>query len=143
MSEELEEQLKTDTQAFAENQGSFKIELQDFDAFRPKVIFLHVKPTTRLTNLQSELENYLTLREKYPLKQESRPFHPHITIANRDLLRIDFPVAFEYFRKISYTKAFEATDIALLKHVNGEWKVEKRFAFGTPTAVKDPVGGSK
>jgi len=130
MSEDLEEQLKTDTQDFAEKQGSFKIELQDFDAFRPKVIFLHVKATTRLSNLRSELENDLVLREKYPLKQESRPFHPHITIANRDLLRKDFPVAFDYFRKISYTKAFEATDIALLKHLNGEWKVEKRFSFG-------------
>ena len=129
MTEELEEQLKADSEAFAEKQSPFKIELQDFDAFRPKVIFLHVKPSTRLTNLRSELENDLLLREKFPLKQESRPFHPHITIANRDLLRKDFPVAFDHFRKISYTKAFDATDVALLKHVNGEWRVEKRFEF--------------
>ena len=129
MNEELETSLTTDVQSFSAQQQSFKIELEDFDAFRPKVIFLNVKLTERLAQLRSALEDDLISREKYPIKLEERPFHPHVTIANRDLLRKDFPEAFKHFQKISYKKEFIANEITLLKHVGGEWKSIQKFCF--------------
>ena len=129
MNEELENSLKADVQSFAAYQHPLKIELIDFDAFRPKVIFLHVMPTEQLANLRSALEADLLSKGKYPIKTEARPFHPHVTIANRDLLRKDFPEAFKHFKKIAYKQAFLANEVSLLKHTGGEWNTIQKFPF--------------
>jgi 2'-5' RNA ligase len=129
MDEELENNLTTDVQSFAAHQHSLKIELKDFDAFRPKVIFLHVKPTEQLASLRAALETDLLSKEKYRIKTEARPFHPHVTIANRDLLRKDFPEAYNHFKKIAYMQTFLANEISLLKHIGGEWKVIQTFSL--------------
>jgi 2'-5' RNA ligase len=132
MDQELEGNLIEDVKSFSAEKTPLKIELEDFDAFRPKVIFLHVKPNKPLANLRSELEIYLVSKEAYPIKPESRPFHPHITIANRDLMRKDFPEAFRHFEKIAYKQTYMATEIALLKHIGGEWKTVQQIQFGKP-----------
>ena len=130
MKEELEATLIADVESFSTRHTPIKIELEDFDAFRPKVIFLHVKTNEPLSRLRVELENFLVLKEIYPIKPESRPFHPHVTIANRDLLRKDFQEAFTHFKKIAYKQTYMAGDIALLKHLGGEWKTVYQFNFG-------------
>jgi len=129
MDQELENKLIEDVKSFSAEKDPLKIELQDFDAFRPKVIFLHVKPNQLLAKLRDELESFLLSKETYPLKPETRPFHPHVTIANRDLMRKDFPEAFNYFKKIAYKQTYIANEIALLKHVAGEWKTAHQFQF--------------
>ena len=123
MNEEMENELGEDVQTFSATQKAFKIELKDFDAFRPKVIFLHVKPSDKLAAFRSAIEVHLLSHQKYPIRKEERTFHPHVTIANRDLMRKDFPEAFKHFSKIAYTQTFFANDIALLKHNGGEWNV--------------------
>jgi 2'-5' RNA ligase len=129
MNEELEKSLAEDAQTFSAEQIPFKIELKDFDAFRPKVIFLHVKPSEKLNKLRNDLETHLLALNRYPIKQEARPFHPHVTIANRDLMRKDFPEAFKHFQKIAYEQNFVASEICLLKHLNGEWNNIQRCAL--------------
>jgi len=130
MDQELENNLIEDVKSFSAEKDPIKIELEDFDAFRPKVIFLHVKPNQLLATLRAELENFLLSKGTYPLKPETRPFHPHVTIANRDLMRKDFPEAFRHFEKIAYKQTYMATEIALLKHMGGEWKTVQQFQFG-------------
>lgn len=121
--------LIEDVQSFSAEKNPLKIELEDFDAFRPKVIFLHVKPNQPLATMRSELESFLVSKDTYPIKAESRPFHPHVTIANRDLLRKDFQEAFGHFKKIAYKQNFIANEIALLKHIGGEWKTAHLFSL--------------
>ncbi len=130
MDQELEGKLIEDVQSFSVEKKPLKIELEDFDAFRPKVIFLHVKTNQLLAILRFELENFLISKGAYPIKPESRPFHPHVTIANRDLMRKDFPEAFKHFQKIAYKQTYIATEITLLKHIAGEWKTAHQFQFG-------------
>jgi 2'-5' RNA ligase len=129
MNEELEILFSEDVQSFSTEQTPFKIEVKDFDAFRPKVIFLHVKASEKLTQLRSTLETHLLSKKKYPVKHEERPFHPHVTIANRDLMKKDFPEAFNHFKKIAYRKEFIAGEISVLKHVGGEWNAIRSFPF--------------
>jgi 2'-5' RNA ligase len=132
MDEELEVRLRQDVEDFSSQETPFKVELEDFDAFKPKVIFLYVKPAEQLAKLRRELETHLVSKQTYPIKPESRPFHPHITIANRDLLRKDFLEAFGYFKKIAYKQIFIANEIAMLKHEGGEWKTVCQSKFQAP-----------
>ena len=129
MNEQLEHELIADVDAFSMQQHPFNIGLKSFDAFKPKVIFVGIEENEALKKLKSSLEEYLISLHKYPVKKESRPFHPHITIANRDLRKKDFHPAFEHFSKIDYAEKFPASDISILKHSGTEWQVYHRCKF--------------
>ena len=122
MNAELEDKLMSDVDAFAAQHHNFYIQLKNFDAFKPRVIFIGVEKNEPLTELKLALEDHL---KKYPIKKETRPFHPHLTIANRDLMKKDFAPAFAHFKKIEYDVKFPATAISLLRHNGTEWEVIK------------------
>lgn len=117
MDTSLEKKLMADVDAFAAQQYQFDIQLKNFDAFKPKVIFVGVEKNDELSKLRSALEDHLNF------KKETRPFHPHLTIANRDLRKKDFTPAFEHFNNINYEEKFTAAGISLLRHNGTEWDV--------------------
>ncbi len=123
MDEVLENDLMNHVNAFSTQQHSFEIGLNNFDAFKPKVIFVGIRQNADLQKLKSSLEQHLIASNKYPIEKETRPFHPHLTIANRDLRKKDFATAFEHFSRIEYNERFPIKEISLLKHDGIEWRV--------------------
>ena len=108
-----EQQLTIDMITFADGRQPFEIRLQNFSAFPPRVIFADVEPSTQLKDFQNDFEGYL-VNKNYPIKRSTRPFHPHVTIANRDLRKENFYKAYNYFNAISFSAHFTATHIDLL-----------------------------
>ena len=135
MDEKMEEDLGEEVNSFSSNQSPFEIELQNFDAFRPKVIFVQVKPVPELLQLQTSLESFLLAKKKYPIKKEDRPFHPHLTIAYRDLRKKDFAEAFAHFSKMNFNYSFRVNEIALLKHQLTQWAVVKKIGFPADSKI--------
>lgn len=127
MKAENEDELSKYLQQFSSTQKSFSIRVNNFDNFKPRVLFLHVEPDGPLLKLKEELDEYLLSLKKFPVKKEERPFHPHITIANRDLHKKDFPKAWDYFQNLSYSITFTADSISLLKHNNISWDIAVSF----------------
>jgi 2'-5' RNA ligase len=125
--DEQAELLKDFLAAFTKNATGFPIELQNFAAFPPRVIFVQVQANEKLAVLKHSLEQEM-ISNGYPVKTENRPFHPHVTIANRDLSKQDFPEAWQYFKNLSYKASFKAEAITLLKHDGQTWN---RFADAT------------
>ncbi len=125
MHHELEEVLLQ----FAAGQLRFPIQLKNFAAFEPRVIYVHVQPNIYLSGLQARLEAYL-LRTDFPIKKEDRPYHPHVTIANRDLQAADFPRAWQHFQQLSFETSFVADTISLLRHNGQIWEVVNSFPLG-------------
>ena len=122
---ELEMSLKV----FCQLQKTFLIELENFDSFKPRVIFVHVHSSDELTNLSVKLQNHLLSNPGFPINKSARPLHPHITIANRDLKKTDFRDAWEYFKNKKYKASFEATGITLMKHDGDQWQVAYTSGF--------------
>jgi 2'-5' RNA ligase len=129
MKPENEDELSEYLQQFSSMQKGFNIRVSNFDNFKPRVIFLHVEPGEQLLRLKESLDEYLLSLKKFPIKKEERPFHPHITIANRDLDKKDFPRAWAYFKDLSYATTFAAGSISLLKHNNTGWDVARNFGL--------------
>lgn len=112
---------------FAARQQNFSIHLKDFAAFKPRVIYAGVLPNTRLNELRTDLEATLLLDNRFPVKKEDRPFHPHVTIANRDLTKDNFPLAWQHFQHLSYAVTFNADAISLLRNNNQSWEIAGTF----------------
>ena len=120
--------LKEVLKEFAGEQFPFEVELRHFSCFKPRVIFIHPVLSPSLIHIHKAL--LLCLEARLGLHSEDkRPFHPHMTIAFKDLKKEVFPEAWAYFSKILYQKTFLADRLALLCHRNGSWEVDGTYSF--------------
>lgn len=102
----------------------FEIALKDFDFFEPRVVFVNVVENEQLNQLQKAVVD--TCRKELNLDNanyKNRPFHPHVTIAFRDLKKPMFFEAKEYFEKRTFDAEFEVNKVSLLKHNGNKWNV--------------------
>jgi len=116
---------------FASGQPLFEVELHHFNCFPPRVIFIDVVENQRLVALQLALFHFLKNSPGLEDERGNR-FHPHVTIAHRDLKPGVFPQAWDYFSKIAYQRTFQADRLTLLEHVGGRWGVLDVYFFENP-----------
>ena len=111
---------------FAKTEPAFYLSLQHFDTFRPRVIFVDIGPSEELVQLQEKLSR--KLEQEFDLSSDrTYGFHPHMTVAFKDLKRDIFPKAWKYFENIEYERFFLAKDVTLLKHDGKRWIVQNVF----------------
>ncbi len=118
------EQLLIDTaHAFKTMLPPFNIHLQQFSHFSNRVIFVGVEENHQLGTLRKAVEDHFIPAFHDVIKPDDRPFHPHVTIANRDIKPGDFNKAWDHFKYRQFDEQFEATSISLLKLNPGKWNV--------------------
>lgn len=129
MEDVLEERLKDTLNIFCRSQKSFEIDLKNFDAFKPRVIFVNVLQNKSLQSLRDQLQEFVIGQGQFPVVKEERPFHAHISIAARDLRKKAFREAWELFKHKEYEAAWVARGISLLKHNQKNWDVISTSQF--------------
>lgn len=113
---------------FCPSPGPIPIHLRGFGAFPPRVIYLAVEPTPDLMTLQAELGQFLAEKlEIVDPKAQRRPFHPHLTVAFRDLKPAAFRRAWPEFEQKSVQFTFMVPGITLLQHTGKRWEVHTTF----------------
>ena len=100
----------------------FDIELQNFNCFAPRVIYVDVLKNEMLEELHTRLkyfaqENLKLLNEV----EDMRGFHPHVTIALRDLRKNKFEEVWHQFKEKKYAAEFKFSGITLFK-LNKQWE---------------------
>jgi 2'-5' RNA ligase len=133
MPEEKEENLVRDLQTVASSVPAFRLATANFSAFRPRTIFVALQPSDALNSLKKNADTFFRQTD-YKMKIESRPFHPHITIATRDLFKKDFAEAWPFFQNEQFQETFDATGLSLLKHNGRMWDVVFTAPFTTHEA---------
>ena len=129
MKPELENDLISAMNEFSKQQQVFNVQLNNFSHFKPRVIFVDVVMNEQLIQLKEELFDFLQKTGRYPLKEDKRSFHPHVTIAARDLHKKAFAEAWEHFGEKKYTAGWNVQSISLLKHNSKNWDVAATFPF--------------
>lgn len=108
----------------------FQITLANYSCFEPRVVFMNVMEQPKLFDLQKQLvmyvKRYLMLFNQF---DDLRGFHPHITVAFRDLKKAVFYKVWEEYRAKSYQAEFTCNYFSLLKHQKDHWTVLKNFAL--------------
>lgn len=133
MEEEKEARLLHDLSTVAQQISTFTLTTANFSAFKTRTIFVAVEESRLLLALKKTSDNFFRHTD-YKIKIESRPFHPHITIATRDLHKGDFADSWAHFQNKELKETFEATGLSLLKHNGRAWDVifTEPFADGGP-----------
>ena len=123
MNEELERDLVDSITDLSGRLTSFRIQLKDFSAFTPKVIFVDIIESEMLNILYHSTNKYIQQQNKFPVKEDGRPFQPHVTLATRDLYKKDFYEAWERFATKKYEAFWDVNGISLLRHNKKNWDV--------------------
>jgi 2'-5' RNA ligase len=126
--EAKEKELINALKSFVCRFDPMKICLDSFGAFSPKVIFMDVVSTPALESLQKSIHKFCkTELNVFNANYKDRAFHPHVTLAFRDLKKPNFKKAWDEFQTKDFKAEFIADKISLLKHNGKIWEVLKDF----------------
>jgi 2'-5' RNA ligase len=105
------------------NTDIFTIELKDFGSFPPRVIFIGIKNNPALDACQRNVMDFCKRKlDVFNADYKDQPFHPHVTLAFRDLKKSMFQTAWNEFKSKSYEASFDCSHISLLKHDGRSWR---------------------
>ena len=111
-------------------QTSFPVSLNKFKCFEPRVVYIHVEEQPLLIDLQKQLVRHVKQNlQLFNQSDDKRGFHPHITVAFRDLKKQNFYAVWEAYQNKAFTANFQCASICLLKHIDQRWEIYKEFKF--------------
>ncbi len=121
-----ETELVSSLEKFSAKQKPFEIRLTGFGSFEQRVIFLDVKKDEKLELLQKQLKRFCKVElNLFNADYREFAYHPHITLAFRDLKKAAFYKAWEELKEKKLEANFTLGSIALLKHNGKVWNVFK------------------
>lgn len=125
----VERKLQETLQAFGRDRNELIIQLDGFSTFGKRVLFIRVLENPELEEIKRQAEQHFAGTFGNLIPKDDRPFHPHITIANRDLKPGDLEKAWLHFSDKNCKENFSSKTISLLKLTEANWKViaEKRW----------------
>ncbi len=129
--ESLESILTDELQRFASARQTFNVEVNGFDSFPPRVIFLRIVNHAPVVELHAKLNKHLKHNLNFTHNELNDEIHPHITIATRDLSKKMYRKAWPEFQKRSFEASFTADHLHLLKHNGKRWELFNEFPFRT------------
>lgn len=131
MDESLEEPLKKDITGLSSYFIPFEVITNNFSCFKPRTIFIEPVLTELLKTLKTQTDQFFKMHTEYGAKVDTRPFHPHITIATRDLRKSAFAEAWPQLENQTFEHTFTADGISLLRHNGHTWDVVHIANFTT------------
>lgn len=128
--EAKEEKLMAALKRFAEGREKFTVTLQDFSCFAPRVLFVAVNSSPQLLFLEKDLQGFCKRElNLFHARYRDLPFHPHITLAFRDLKKDSFEKAWAHYRDQLFSETFMADRIVLLRKEEAGWVPLSDFLF--------------
>lgn len=118
--------------AFKENLISFLtdesfsnliIQLDNFQRFESRTLFIDVAKSEPFEKFCKDLKLFFNAQKIIKQRSEKHYFVPHITIANKDIKKRDFKLAWEHFKSKKYERSFNFNEICFLELKDQKWEV--------------------
>lgn len=114
---------------FAATEESFEIDLAGFGAFPPRVLFIEIENPAPLKHLHKALQEVMLQIIPVEEGRKNQKFHPHITVATRDLRQKEFHRAWEEFQIRDFSASFTAHSLTIFRHNGKNWNMMRDFSF--------------
>lgn len=121
VSTEQETRLIHTLQTFTSDLPELLIQLNGFNHFGKRVIYVQVNDNSGLRKLKTQTMTWFQNGMGNRIPSDNHPFHPHISIATRDLAKDDFDRAWFHFSSLSFQADFYAHNLSLLRLTDGKW----------------------
>lgn len=115
---------------FCSTQEAFELHVRGVDTFGKRVIFLDVEKQNKLTDFQEQLSKFCKREMNMISELSDRNFHPHMTVAFKDLKPQYFEEVLKLTKSKKLTCKFDVNQLCLLKRISGKWEIDKWFDLG-------------
>jgi 2'-5' RNA ligase len=129
MPPEKEKILFKKLKIFCEAIPPFESSLNGFGKFAKQVIYVNIEDHETHVSLYKDLKKLMLNFMDLKSHEIASKFHPHITIATRDLKRGNFNEVWNEFHDREYHTAFLTEDLHLFKHNGKTWDIIRKFKF--------------
>lgn len=128
----FETEIHLNLQDYFSDVSPFQIEIKGYGSFQKasKVIFYKIEKSKELLGMHQELVHFMRNNLKFSAAETSYMYHPHITIAYRDLTDENFEKAWAEYETKEFTSAFTCDKVYLLKHDYSRWQILSVFNLG-------------
>jgi 2'-5' RNA ligase len=125
--EAKEDRLRSELGLFFQGQLPFRLKFKGIGKFSDRVIYMKVSENKALRRLQTELTMMCKIQLNLAQELSDYAYHPHMTIAFKDLKKGRFEEYFEFIKSKSFSRQMKVDHIALLKREDGRWAVLQSF----------------
>lgn len=112
------------------NQEPFRVKISGVGTFGNRVIFLRIEDSAPLRVLQENLKVFCKRELHLTAELSDRNFHPHLTLAFKDLKVSHFSEVLSRVRQMALDSEFSSEELVLLKRLDGKWKIHRKLGFG-------------
>ena len=120
--EDREDELIQTLKEFESGLRPFDVQLLNFNSFAPRVIFIDVVSNENLSALQKKLLRFCKKElNLFNADYKDQAFHPHLTLAFRDLKKSMFAEAWAEFGSKPFSATFLVEQFSLLNHNGKVW----------------------
>ena len=127
--EEEEQVMIQKLKKFANLHIPIDVCLSGFGCFPPRVVYVDVDNPGLIIDRYHVLRKFLQEELSFSCEEPKQKFHPHITLATRDLPEKKFLTAWLDFKEREYHSAFQSNELSLLKHNETHWEVLQAFLW--------------
>lgn len=128
--EAKEDQLVQRIGGFLKEQLPISVNVTGVGTFGNRVVFLDIEKSLSLDELQRGLKAFCKTELHLTDELSDRNFHPHLTVAFKDLKPAHFPAILQEVRSRSFRGEFIASQLVLLKRLEGKWILHHKIPFG-------------
>lgn len=129
MAEAREKKLKKLLEDFTSQQEAFEVETDGFGRFSRRVLFIAIAKNPALQELHRQLQKCLNKALHLKENEKGRNFHPHFTLATRDLSYQNFEPAWKKLQARKFKASFIAESLVLFKHNGKTWDSFGEFSL--------------
>ena len=105
----------------------FNAKIEGFDAFGDRTLFAKVLPSTVWTAFRAAVYSTVSAISPGSLRRDTRPFQPHITVANRDIPAGASVEALESLNQLELKTTFPVDNITIFERRDKRWIVAKQI----------------
>lgn len=106
---------------------AFTAKIEGFDAFGDRTLFAKVIPSTVWTAFRAAVCSAVAQASPGAVRKDTRPFQPHITVANRDIPPGTSTEALEYLNELELKTTFPVDNITIFEHKEKHWVIGQQI----------------
>ncbi len=100
------------------------ITINNYNTFQPAVVFIHVEKNDVLEKLHAQLNVYTQTILNITNKSKHSSFHPHITVAFKDIDQSTCTLILQDLQQnFPIKETFQVNKLSLLKHNGNFWEI--------------------
>jgi 2'-5' RNA ligase len=115
--------------SWSEDHSPFNCMVDGFGSFSGRTLFAYVKPSPEWEQLRDAVSGALLKQCPGTIRKDTRPFTPHLTVANRDIPAGAEVSALTHFAELNLKETFQVNNVTVFVRRNGKWISDTTFAI--------------